>query len=195
MSTFKKRVFTPSELVKRLGLATVYSPFLIRGMIKPLTSPAVREKVMLGVTSVNDCRYCAWVHTHLALSNGIDVDEINAILQHNNIQTATSSDAAAVLFAQHYADTNGKVEASAVAALQNYFSPAQIREIKGYIQAIYIGNLSGNTFDAMLARFKGQKVEDSSLLFELLCSVVTMPVLLMIMIKASRDKKVQLASL
>ena len=195
MSTFKKRVFTPRELVKRVTLATAYSPFLLRGMIRPTTSPSLREKVMLGVTSVNDCRYCAWVHTHLALSSGIDVEEINAILHHNNIQAGSPADAAAILFAQHYADTNGKFEASALSELQTHFTPSQIREIKAYIHAIYIGNLSGNTFDAMLARFKGQTVEGSSFLFELLCAVVTAPVLLMIMIKAGRDRKVHLASL
>ena len=195
MTTFRKRVFTPQELLKRLGLVTVYSPFLLRGLIHPATSPALREKIMLAVTSVNDCRYCAWVHTHLALKNGIDIDEINTILQHSKVQAGTSADAAAILFAQHYADTNGAIEPSALAALQHHFSTAQIREIKSYIHVIYIGNLSGNTFDALLARQKGVEVEGSSALFEVLCALITAPVLLLIMIKARLDRKVELAAL
>lgn len=193
MNTFKKRVFTPAELLKRVGLAAVYSPFLMRGMLKPTTSRALRERVMLAVTSVNDCRYCAWVHTHAALSNGIALDEINSILQHSHVNARNDADAAAILFAQHYADTNGAIEYSALSALQQHFNPGQIREIKSYIHAIYIGNLSGNTFDALRARMQGAKVEGSSVVFELLCAVITLPVLLLIQLKASRDSKVPLA--
>jgi len=195
MTTFKKRVFTPLELLRRLGLVTLYSPLLLRGLIRPATSPALREKVMLAVTSVNDCRYCAWVHTHLALSNGIDMDEVNAILQHSKVQAGSRGDAAAILYAQHYADTNGRIDAAALTALQQHFSPAQIREIHAFIHAIYVGNLSGNTFDALLARFNGAKVEGSSALFEVLCALITAPVLLLILLKARSDRRVELTSL
>lgn len=195
MPVFKKRVFTPVEFVKRFSLLFLYSPFMIRGLLAPTTSRALREKVMLGVTSVNDCRYCSWAHTHLALSNGINIDEINDILSHQGHDTASQQDAAAILFAQHYADTNGAIEPDSLSALKEHFSTAQIREIKAYIHTIYIGNLSGNTLDALMARFKGYKVEDSNLIFEILCAVLTAPVLLLIMLKARNDKKVGLEAL
>lgn len=195
MAVFKKRVFTPMELVKRIGLAGLYLPYLLRGILRPATSRALREKVMLAVTSVNDCRYCSWAHTHLALSNGVDVDELNQLLAHEGVKVANDADGAAVLFAQHYADTNGSLEPGAEAALRQYFSVGQIREIKSYIHAIYIGNLAGNTFDALLARFKGDQVEGSSWWFELLCSLLTAPVLVLIWWRARGDKKVELEAL
>lgn len=195
MNTFRKRVFTPVELIKRVSLATIYLPVLTRGLIKPTTSPQLREKVMLAVTSVNDCRYCSWAHTHLALNNGVDLEEVNQILSHGGYEAASEKDAAAILFAQHYADTNGAIEKDALETLKTHFTTAQILELKSYIHAIYIGNLSGNTFDALLARLKGKKVEGSSLWFELLCSIITAPALILIMRSARKDKKITLDAL
>ncbi len=80
MITFRKRAFTPVTFIISLSKAAVYSPVLIKALIKPLTSRALREMVMLSTTSVNDCRYCSWLHTHLALQNGVDLDELNQIL-------------------------------------------------------------------------------------------------------------------
>lgn len=195
MKKFKKRVFTPTLLIKRISLAGLYLPFLIRGYLFPTTSRQLREKVMLAVTSVNDCRYCAWGHTHLALNQGIDREEINAILEHTNYKTALEDEVAALLYAQHYADTNGSIEKGSKSSLGKYFRKSQIWEIQAYINAIYIGNLSGNTFDALISRFKGVKVEGSTFIFEVLCSLITAPVLIPIMLKAHQDKKVTMDAL
>ena len=35
---------------------------------------------MLAVTSVNDCRYCNWGHTVLALRNGVDLAALRQTL-------------------------------------------------------------------------------------------------------------------
>lgn len=58
-----------------------------------------------------------------------------------------------------------------------------------YIHAIYFANLSGNTFDALLARLKGYRVEGSHLWVELLCAPLTAPILLFIRWKARHDKR------
>jgi len=197
MKSFKKRVFTPTNFIKRFGLVGIYFPVILKSYIKPATSRALREKIMLAVTSVNDCRYCSWAHTHLALSNGVDVDEVNEILKHGGTPADNNSDAAAILFAQHYADTNGKINKDAMVELKKFYSASQIREIMGYIHTIYIGNLSGNTFDALLLRFsgKGVKIEGSQLWFELICAVLTAPVLMSIYWKARNDKKIKLEAL
>ena len=197
MKTFKKRVFTPTNFIKRFGLAGLYSPIILKSYVKPATSRALREKIMLAVTSVNDCRYCSWAHTHLALSNGVDVDEVNEILKHNGTPADNNSDVAAILFAQHYADTDGKINDNAMIELKKFYNASQIREIMGYIHTIYIGNFSGNTFDALLLRFSGKdiKIEGSQPWFEFICAVITAPVLISIYWKSRTDKKVQLEAL
>ncbi len=80
---------------------------------------------------------------HLALNNGIALDDINSLLHHSGTRAGTEQDAVAILFAQHYADAQGAIEPTALQALQKHFSAPQIREINAYIHAIYIGNLSG----------------------------------------------------
>ncbi len=195
MAKFKKRVFTPGNLLKRLSLAGLHLPFLVRGVLWPATSRALREKIMLAVTSVNDCRYCSWGHTRLALANGVDIDELNQLLSHEGVNVGSDADAAAVLYAQHYADTDGKVDPEAIVQLKPYFSSYQIREIHAYIHAIYIGNLSGNTFDALLERFRGNQVEGSNILFEILCSIIAAPILILIWLKAKGDTKVKFETL
>lgn len=153
MTTFKKKVFTPKSFVVRVGLATIYLPVLVKALVRPQTSAALREKVMLAVTAVNDCRYCAWAHTRLALMNGIALDEVNDLLALSQVSAGSDADGAAILFAQHFADSDGKVDADALAALSKYYNTAQIREIKAYIHTIFMNNLAGNSFDALLARF------------------------------------------
>ena len=110
------------------------------------------------------------------------------------MNAACDSEAAAIMFAQHYADTNGNIDPASRLALNQHYIPWQQREILSYIHTIYMGNLSGNTFDALLARGKGMQVENSSLLFELVCAVVTMPVLGIIYCRAKQDKRVQFAN-
>lgn len=156
MKEFKKRVLTPLECFRRLGWAAAYLPFLLRALIRPATSPVLREKIMLAVTAVNDCRYCAWAHTRLALSQGMSIEEINQILHHSaNLRAESAADAAAILFAQHFADTRGKIDPAARETLRGHFSNRQVREILAYIHAIYLGNLVGNTFEYAMNCFGG----------------------------------------
>lgn len=101
MSTFRKRVFTPALLIPRIGLAAGHLPFLMAGLLRPKTSPALREQVMLAVTSVNDCRYCDWVHTGLALKEKINVEELRLLLSGHHPGQMVKHDVVAILFAQH----------------------------------------------------------------------------------------------
>lgn len=195
MNIFKKRVFTPTSFIKYFGLFGLYLPVIIRSYMRPKTSTALREKIMLAVTSVNDCRYCSWAHSHLALQSGVDLEEVNAILEFNGYKADKQDEAAAILYAQTFADNGGKPDAEALNELKKYFSAAQIREIHGYIYTIYIGNYSGNTFDALLSRFKGIKVEGSNVLFETFCAFLTAPVLISIYLKSRGDKRVVMESL
>lgn len=154
MKEINKRVLTPLESFRRLGWAAAYSPFLLRALIRPTTSSVLREKIMLAVTAVNDCRYCAWAHTRLALKQGMNLEEINQILdQSANLRAESAADAAAILFAQHFADTRGEIDPAAREALRGHFSNRQVREILACIHAIYLGNLVGNTFEYVFSGF------------------------------------------
>ena len=101
-----KRIFTPATWFTAFADVLVSGPVLLAALVRPRTSAALREKVMLGVTSVTDCRYCQWGHSHWAMAQGVPLEEINQILglQGEPLKAMDPAEATAILFAQHYAE-------------------------------------------------------------------------------------------
>ncbi len=156
MSNQRKRRFNAPLFIRSLASAILSLPVLAAALLIPSTSRALREKVMLAVTSVNDCRLCNYVHTRLALANGVDLDELQHLFDTGTLGNAEGRDAIAILFAQHFVDTERQPSRAARAALAREFNAYQRAEIMAYIHAIYFANLSANTVDAWLARMSGR---------------------------------------
>ena len=57
---FRKRTFSLPLYARSLTAVMTAGPVLVRALIHPRISRALREQVMLAVTEVNDCRYCHW---------------------------------------------------------------------------------------------------------------------------------------
>jgi AhpD family alkylhydroperoxidase len=174
---FAKRTFTLPLLVRSFGALVLYAPVRWITLVKPATSRALREKVMLGVTSVNDCRWCSWLHSGIALKHGVDLDELQSLLEPGTFGALDDREATAVLFAQHFADTLRRPTPEARRALARQFTPWQRREIMAWIHFIYFSNLAGNSADAWMARFRGQKVTNGHPLPEAIAGLVAAPVL------------------
>jgi len=185
-----KRTLTPDNLLKTVVNVVASARVLARAFIKPRTSAALREKVVLGVTSVNDCRYCAWGHTHWAMAHGVSLDEVNQILGHQTaaLEAKDPAEAAAILFAQHYAEHRDQFDPDAIENLRKYYSEAQVDEIIAYVRAITLGNLTGNTVDAFLGRFRSHG--HTSILFEGVIAAAAAPIFIAVMIAAKFDRKV-----
>ena len=152
----QKRMLTRDNLVATLVNLVASAPALVRGLVKPRTSRALREMVVLAVTAINDCGYCAWGHTHWAMAHGVSLDEVNQILGAQTATLAASdpAEAAAILFAQQYAESHDRINPDAIDNLRRHYSEAQVEEIIAYIRAITLGNLLGNTVDAFLGRVR-----------------------------------------
>jgi AhpD family alkylhydroperoxidase len=195
MQAFAKPTFDLPLLARSLRSAVTHLPALARGLVRPSTSPALREKVMLGVTAVNDCRYCSWVHTGLALQNDVDLNELSHLLDAATFGEVQGRDAVAILFAKHFADTRREPSPEAQAALAREFTPREREEIMAYIHAIWFANLSGNSADAWLARLKGIEVAGGHPLAEAIAAVVAAPVLGAIALQSRRSSRAQLPSL
>jgi AhpD family alkylhydroperoxidase len=176
---FAKRTFTMPLLVRSFGALVLYMPIRWITLVKPATSRALREKVMLGVTSVNDCRWCSWLHSGIALKHGVDLDELQSLLGSGTFDAVDEREATAILFAQHFAETRRQPTPEARRALARQFTSWQRLEIMAWIHFIYFSNLAGNSADAWLARFRGQKVVDGHPLTEALAGLVAAPVLLL----------------
>ena len=139
-----------------MGDVVVSAPALLPALVRPKTSHALREKIMLAVSSVNECRYCQWGHAQLASAQGVSLEEINELLGFQSLEAATSAEAAAILFAQSYAENGNRAEPGALAALRTHYGEAEVAEILAYVRAITLGNLTGNTVDAVVDRIRGR---------------------------------------
>jgi AhpD family alkylhydroperoxidase len=176
--TFNKRTFTTSLLLRSAGAALLYMPIRWIALIRPAIPRALREEVFLGVTSVNDCRWCTWLHSGFALMHGVKLDELQSLLGSGKLGEVDEREATAILFAQHFADTVRNPTSEARAALAKQFTRYQCTEIMAWIHFIYFTNLSGNSADAWMARFRGWKVENGHPFPEAIAGLIAAPVLL-----------------
>jgi AhpD family alkylhydroperoxidase len=175
--TFAKRTFTLPLLLRSAVALVLYMPVRWITLMKPATSRALREKVVLGVTSVNDCRWCSWLHSGIALKHGVSLDELRSLLEPGTFGALDDREATAVLFAHHFAATLRQPTPAARHALARQFTPWQRLEIMAWIHFIYFCNLAGNSADAWLARLRGWQVADGHPLPEAIAALVAAPVL------------------
>lgn len=151
-----KRTLTLRIFLRAITDFAASSPVLLAAMLRPKTSAALREKIMLGVTAVTDCRYCKWGHSYWAMAHGVPLEEVNQILgqQTESLRAKDPAEAAAILFAQQYAENLDGGNSASTENLQRYYSDAQAAEILAYARAITLGSLTGNSFDAVLSRLR-----------------------------------------
>ncbi|MCI0477255.1 MAG: carboxymuconolactone decarboxylase family protein [Anaerolineales bacterium] len=114
-------------------------------------SPAFRERLMMAVTSVNACRYCAHFHAQVALTTGISRAEIEQILG-GEFSRAPERELPALLYAQHWAETNAQPDPAVRAQFVQVYGDDTARAIERVLRMIRIGNLLGNTGDYVLYR-------------------------------------------
>ena len=175
---FRKRTFSLPLYARSLAAVMTASPVLARALIRPRISRALREQVMLAVTSVNDCRYCNWGHTVLALRNGVDLAALRQTLGSGSASADSTPEEVAILYAQHVASQLGDADPGAERALAAAWIPAEQAEIKAYITAVTFGNLVGNSADAWLARLRGVPVEGGHPAGEAIAALASFPALL-----------------
>ena len=185
----RQRTFNLPPLIRSLGSATVHLPVLAVALLIPATSRALREKVMLAVTSVNDCRYCSYVHTGLALANGVDLGELRQLLESQTLGNVDKGDAVATLFAQHFASTARQPSDAARALLARQFNFDQRLEIMAYVHAIYFANLSGNSADAWIGRLSGQRVVDGDPIAEGIAAALASPLVVFVALRSKTSTK------
>jgi AhpD family alkylhydroperoxidase len=119
--------------------------------------PAFRERLMLVVTSVNACRYCARLHTRLARRAGLTGAEARELLG-GSLAPAPAEELAALRYAAHWAEAGGAPDAAARRELVAEYGLHQADRIEAALRLIQVGNLVGNTFDSLLFRLSGGRL-------------------------------------
>ncbi len=185
---FPKKIFSPALFFSDLFFLLIHIPALISLGRNKNIDKAFSEKIMNVVTAVNGCVYCAWFHAKLALSSGISQEELTNLIQLQFQTDASDFELPAMLYAQHYAETNRNPDFIMTEKLFNFYGNKTAQHIILTIRIIFFGNLYGNTFDAFLSRFKGIKPEQGNVLFEGIFFIVNLPFLLVLIPFVKKSK-------
>jgi alkylhydroperoxidase family enzyme len=133
---FPRRTATPRRLVPWFAELGRTLPGLLRsyGPKRPLDA-RTRERVIMAVTEVNGCRFCAWIHGSWQDFLG-DADEVGA-------------EEALLAYARACADAGRPLPPG---ALHDVLPPDAVGALRATVAQIEISNLVGNTVDGLLAR-------------------------------------------
>ena len=112
----------------------------------------LRERVMLAVSEVNGCAFCAQYHTREALKAGLDAAEIQDILK-AGYSNVPKEHLTAVLYAQHWADTQGQTDPEAQVRFESAYNPDTQRRILLSIRFINVMNFMFMKWERLAARF------------------------------------------
>ena len=146
---------------------------------------------MLAVTEVNSCTMCSYAHSKRALQTGMTPKEIEILLA-GQVDRVPKEELTAVLFAQHYAETGGKLSTEAAKRLKQCYDP-QADTILAITHLIMAGNAFGIPLESIKGRFLGTPDYKSNLCYELLMlltAVVMLPFVLVIAIISALCSKI-----
>lgn len=104
---------------------------------------------MLTVTAVNCCRICAYLHTKSALTSGVGEAEIRALLD-GDVRNCPAEELPGMLYAQHWAETEGHPDAEARRHLIESYGEARATDIDILLRVIKTGNYWHNTLEAIV---------------------------------------------
>jgi AhpD family alkylhydroperoxidase len=129
---------------RRTATLTALTPWVaelartIPGLVRSYSGgvdPRVRERVILAVTEVNGCRYCAWIHGSWQDYLGDRGEE--------------EAEEALLVYARACADAGVPLDP---APLRDHLPPEAVQAVRATVAQIEVSNLVGNTVDGLLAR-------------------------------------------
>lgn len=184
---FHKRIFTAGIFFKDIGYLLIHIPQIIAASHDEKIGKAFQEKIMTVVTAINGCTYCTWFHAKVAVDSGISKEELKNLLSLQFNADAADYEIPALLYAQHFAETNRNPSSEMTKKLYSFYGEKAASHIILFIRMIFFGNLTGNTWDAVMSRLKEHPVKDSSIFFEVFFFLCTFLFMLPAMVVVKRD--------
>jgi AhpD family alkylhydroperoxidase len=179
---FEKRIYTPSLFARDILYLASHLREIFGAVRSRSVSRKFAEKIMTVITAVNGCVYCQWFHAKQAISNGISKEELSDLVNLQFQSRASPEEAFALIYAQHYAETNRNPEPEMTRKLVEFYGPRTASHILVFIRLIYFGNLAGNTWDAVISRIRGDPAGNSSRIFEAFFALAAMWIMIPAMI-------------
>lgn len=163
---FDKKIFTAKTFIKDIGFVISNRTKIKSAYRNEKIGKAFIEKIMSVVTAVNGCTYCTWYHAKLAVESGVSEEEMKSMINLQFQADAADFELTALLYAQHYAETDRNPDEEMTKKLFDYYGDETANNIILLIRAMFFGNLLGNTWDAVMSRLKGRPAENSNVIFE-----------------------------
>ncbi len=184
---FGKRIFTAGMLLGDLWFLAWNVPGMVGALMNREIGRVLVEKIVLVVSAVNGCVYCSWFHARRAASCGLSGEEVGRLMRLQFGADASEHELAALLYAQHYAETGRRPDPEMTGRLFGFYGEETARHILLAIRAVSFGNLYGNTWDAVVSRLRGSPAEGSSVAFELVFFLLNFLIMVPAMILIRND--------
>ena len=154
MSPFNRRHFrNPYEFVASCA-SMVARLDALPGYLGGRVSMAFRQRLWLVVTSVNDCRYCRYLHSNIALRHGVSFEEVKT-LSSGVITGSPAEERPGLAYGLHWAQQDGRTDPEARARLVASYGTRTVRVLELVLRIIRFCNLFGSTWDLMLLKLSG----------------------------------------
>jgi AhpD family alkylhydroperoxidase len=161
-----KRKYSFWDMYRSFACIPRAIPDIIGNKKSKLVDPDLVKRIELAVTEVNGCAACSYEHAKMALHQGMSGAEISSFLSGGEA-FIKPEEAKAIVFAQHFADSQGHPKEYAYDAVVKEYGEKQARIMLSAAQVMIAGNTYGIPYSAFRSRLKGKPFKDSSLFFEL----------------------------
>ena len=153
MQSFRRRTYRgPMDFFEDFRFMSGSRALIRKTMRSGEISPAFRERLMMVVTEVNGCRYCSYFHAGQSLKAGVSNDELRALLAGQIPEDAPAEEIPALIYAQHWAESNARPDPEVVAHLVEVYGEEKVAMMHVILRMIRSGNLMGNSWDYFLYR-------------------------------------------
>ncbi len=188
MAHFVKKIYECRRFWNDLQSLLIKLPCIILAFINRRIDRSFASKIMLAVTTVNGCRYCKWFHTNMLLGRGVDREEIKRIVSLQINEGINAYELTGITYAGHFARTDRNPDPEMTQQLFDYYGDEKANDILLFIELVFFSNLVGNTFDAFVDRFRGNRAEGSSFLCEFVIFLLSAPVLVPLMLILNKQQ-------
>ncbi|MCJ7715811.1 MAG: carboxymuconolactone decarboxylase family protein [Anaerolineales bacterium] len=152
-NNFRRRYYSnPGDFWQDFRYMLSHRKIIKRAMREEQISPAFRERLMIAVTEVNQCRYCRAFHIQQAYQAGLSKEEIDSYLSGIIPEDIPVEEKIAVCFAQHWAENDGQHNKEYENQIRETYGKEGFNSILMILRMIRMGNLLGNTWDYFLYR-------------------------------------------
>jgi AhpD family alkylhydroperoxidase len=179
---FTKRHYSLRTFGRDTWDIMLHLPGILSALFSRRISRDFAERLMLTASQVNECRYCSYFHSRLALYSGLTHTQVLDLLR-QDYGYVPDDQVTGLTFAQHFVETrlSRALEPEAVGRLEEKYGDQASRDIINLLRLINAANLAGNSVDAFLCRWQGCPSPNghpiSELMLFLLFAPFTLPLL------------------